>query len=190
MVCRRVIRATACARAFEQTCWWRCHGRPQSPRSVPRECSAANYGGAVWRARVRVLSRMLSRQISPELGWAQIGALRDDVRSWLGSHQRADDVVLVVSELSTNALLHAGGGLLEVRRTATADHATDHEAGDVVDVEVTSPTTASAGKVSRWAVMPGRAEVTGRGLAIIGAVADRCKVSSAPAELSVRCRFG
>ncbi len=45
----------------------------------------------VWRPRVRVLPRMLRRPIPLNSG-GQIRALRNDVRSWLGGDQGADNV--------------------------------------------------------------------------------------------------
>ncbi|HLT68525.1 MAG TPA: ATP-binding protein [Acidimicrobiales bacterium] len=90
----------------------------------------------------------------------QVAAARAFAREALGpaSPQLVDDVVLMVSELVTNAVLH-GAGDVEV----TLDRS-----DDVVRVEVADEGGFALPRPGR----PGSDDVTGRGLAIVDALAD------------------
>src|SRR5690606_14452172 len=91
----------------------------------------------------------------------QVAAARAFARAALGtssSPQVVEDVVLLVSELVTNAVLH-GAGDVEV---------TLERSGDVIRVEVADEGGAELPRPGR----PGAGDVTGRGLAIVDAVAD------------------
>lgn len=90
---------------------------------------------------------------------AMVGAARHAVQRWL--HDRgcrtADDAMLVLSELVTNAIVHAGAGCtLEV-----------HQCDDRLRLDVRDR--------SREAPVPGAvrpSDVGGRGLQLVGAVSD------------------
>lgn len=88
---------------------------------------------------------------------------------------RADLLMLAVSELATNTLLHtAGGGQVRVWS----------DAGDVVCDVVDS-----GGERPFDAPMPGADATSGRGLAIVGLVCDRVTTHPVAAGLLVRLRL-
>ncbi|WP_053055583.1 ATP-binding protein [Streptomyces malaysiense] len=69
-----------------------------------------------------------------------------------------DDVVLVVSELVTNALVHAGGTRIGCRLRRTAER---------IRVEVADETTGDAGSVLLVSRRPGAEDQHGRGLLLV-----------------------
>lgn len=89
---------------------------------------------------------------------------------------RADDVALVVSELSTNALEHGVDD--EVRVRLGVD-------GDVLLVEVVSASEALP--LPAQQVEPH--EISGRGLRIVSELADALTVATAGRKIEVTCRF-
>lgn len=92
---------------------------------------------------------------------ASIGHARDAAAAWLAEHgaaELAEDVRLLVSELATNAVVHAGTAF----RLATL--LDDHVARiEVTDHDHRAPTVQS----------PGPQDLGGRGLVIVQAVAAR-----------------
>ena len=84
--------------------------------------------------------------------------VRDTLAGW-GAGARLDDLVLMASELITNAVLHGRGGM-QVAVALT---------GDLVRVEVVDdgPST-----VRPRPMQPGPEVMTGRGLAIVEALSD------------------
>ncbi len=94
----------------------------------------------------------------------EIRHARFELRAWLGSLGRldlADDAVLVLNELATNALLH-GGEWAEVSFLST-------DGGIRLEVMDRTQVTPMRG----WA---SERSMTGRGLALVQALADRCGV--------------
>jgi anti-sigma regulatory factor (Ser/Thr protein kinase) len=78
------------------------------------------------------------------------------------------DLLVVVSELVSNAVTHGGGGAvgLAVR-----------DAADCIEVTVVSDGTADVGPVPSW-IMPPPGSVGGRGLALVRALSDRVDAAS------------
>ncbi|UER54475.1 SpoIIE family protein phosphatase [Kineosporiaceae bacterium SCSIO 59966] len=89
-------------------------------------------------------------------------AVTDRVRDW-GWHERADEVELLVSELITNAVVHVGGSVVV---TVTGSDAELTVAVSDTSVHTPQPRTDDlTGEDSVW-------RTSGRGLAIVSAVAD------------------
>jgi anti-sigma regulatory factor (Ser/Thr protein kinase) len=97
------------------------------------------------------------------------GAARRLVRSWLGDHPRAEDAVLAVSEVVTNAVRYGGsdgaGPSLTIRLSSVARG---------LRVEVDQP---SLQTIEAPAGFPGPERTRGRGLAVVEALADRWGVT-------------
>jgi anti-sigma regulatory factor (Ser/Thr protein kinase) len=84
--------------------------------------------------------------------------VRDTLTAW-GVSTRIDDLVLMASELITNAVLHGRGGIQVVLALS----------GGLVRVEVVDDGQAMA---RPRALQPGPDVMTGRGLAIVDALSD------------------
>lgn len=109
---------------------------------------------------------------------AQIRSVRSTVASCLGraDASRRDAVLLVVSELVTNAVLHAGGSSC-VRVL---------DAGDRIRIEVddVAPDDSPAQRTT------GPHDVTGRGLQIVDQLAERWGVVQRDRRKTVWCELG
>jgi anti-sigma regulatory factor (Ser/Thr protein kinase) len=103
------------------------------------------------------------------------GFARRRVRELIGDHDRIDDLLLCVSEVVTNAVIHAG----------TLTHLTFVCDDDVVRVEVVDRSPA---KVPRRAE-PGPASESGRGIRLVDLLADRWGVAVDPRQKSVWFEF-
>ncbi|MFJ3648142.1 ATP-binding protein [Streptomyces murinus] len=94
-----------------------------------------------------------------------VGAARRVVRElltvWDVPEGVRDDVVLVVSELITNALVHAGGTRIGCRLHRTAER---------IRVEVADEITGDAGSVLPVTCRPGPEDPHGRGLLLVEAL--------------------
>ncbi|MER7916134.1 MULTISPECIES: ATP-binding protein [unclassified Streptomyces] len=94
-----------------------------------------------------------------------VGAARRVVRDlltvWDVPEGVRDDVLLVVSELITNALVHAGGTRIGCRL---------HRAAERIRVEVTDEITGAAGTALPAARRPGPEDQHGRGLLLVEAL--------------------
>jgi anti-sigma regulatory factor (Ser/Thr protein kinase) len=93
---------------------------------------------------------------------------------------RRDDVLLVTSELVTNAVEYGGGDDVEVDVAVTdAD----------VTLQVTSALTGSIDDPAMW-VGPAAAGPSGRGLMIVRSLVDEVTVSDDDGWLAISCVFG
>jgi anti-sigma regulatory factor (Ser/Thr protein kinase) len=111
-----------------------------------------------------------------------IGEARDFVRMVLRDdvvdEATIDDVTLAVSELVTNAVVHGAGGSVIVRIETAPD-------------EVVCGVRSTGGSLpdpATW-TSPGTSDRTGRGLAIVRAVADTVAVEADGLIVELRCSF-
>lgn len=102
------------------------------------------------------------------------GVLRDDAVD----EQTVDDVTLAVSELVTNAVVHGSGGPVSVRIETASDEV----------VCVVGSTGGPLPDPATWR-SPGARGRTGRGLAIVRAVADSVEVEGDGSVVVLSCRF-
>lgn len=111
-----------------------------------------------------------------------IGDARDFIRGVLRDDAVApgiiDDVTLVVSELVTNAVGHGSGGPVTVRIETAPDEV----------VCVVRSTGGPLPDPATWR-FPGVSGRTGRGLAIVRALADAVEVEVDGSSVVLRCRF-
>lgn len=111
-----------------------------------------------------------------------IGDARDFIRGVLRDDAVApgiiDDVTLVVSELVTNAVGHGSGGPVTVRIETAPDEV----------VCVVRSTGGPLPDPATWR-SPGVSGRTGRGLAIVRALADAVEVEVDGSSVVLRCRF-
>jgi anti-sigma regulatory factor (Ser/Thr protein kinase) len=99
-------------------------------------------------------------------GAGAIAAARDAARMVIGGGlrpERLDDALLAISELLANSLLHAGGGVVTVWAGVDAVR---------LRVEVHDDGSGIPDHVAWAAPDPGRP--TGRGLALVALITDRC----------------
>ncbi|MEU3858736.1 ATP-binding protein [Streptomyces sp. NPDC028722] len=95
--------------------------------------------------------------------------VRDLLTAWSVPEDARDDVVLVVSELVTNALVHAAGEWIGCRLTAVADR---------VRIEVEDQ--ANGGPALPVARRPGPDDPHGRGLLLVGTLSHDWGVTAVP----------
>ncbi|MFR9675567.1 SpoIIE family protein phosphatase [Streptomyces sp. TR06-5] len=123
--------------------------------------------------------RRLHRHVAPR-DPESLAAVRRMVhaaaRSW-GAADRADDVALVVDELVTNALLHAGGGALVTARPLGGD--LPRLRIEVTDRSSTLPQVRH----------PGGSGLSGRGLLLVDRLSDTWDVESRGTGKAVWCEF-
>ena len=108
----------------------------------------------------------------------QISQVRADLRRGLGGCPVADDVILCISELAANAVLHSNsrkpGGTYTVRAEGCP--------GASVRIEVEDDG-------GPWMRKPAPDPASGRGLDIIGALAAEWGITSSPAGRAVWARI-
>lgn len=115
-----------------------------------------------------------------------MGAVRGSVERFLARRQcpqrQRDSTALVLSELVTNAAMHGGGGPIDVAVTVDEDAS--------VNVEVANRAEGvDLGPPSSWVAPPPDA-VTGRGLAVVAALAQRIDHGVVSGRLVVRATIG
>ena len=101
---------------------------------------------------------------------------RREVRQAVGDHPRLDDLLLCVSEVVTNAVVHAGS-----LRHLTLECEDDHVRVDVVDG--TPGTLPQPGE-------PDPSSPSGRGVRIVASLADRWGIEVERTQKSVWFEFG
>ena len=106
-------------------------------------------------------------------GEAAATVAREAIRESACGLERLDDLVLLVSELTTNAVLHAGG----------AQELAFHRSRGAVVIALTDRSVTSAPAVGRL----GTSSPTGRGMAIIDSISDHWGVSLAGSSKTVWC---
>jgi anti-sigma regulatory factor (Ser/Thr protein kinase) len=114
--------------------------------------------------------------------------VRQAIRSWAGDHIAAttiDDIVVAAGELVTNGR-EALAGADAFRHDVDTDIVVNiRPRGAVVILEVTS----SGGPFDHIRAMPGPESERGRGLAIVGRLADSVALDSADGRVTVSARF-
>lgn len=124
--------------------------------------------------------RVMRCELAADL--AEVGAARRFVRKNLADAppELNSDAQLVASELVTNAVEHGTGGpvLFELECDDAAVALTVESQGPAPDV----------GEVSSWRVAPVE-QVTGRGLGIVRAIADRVDVRRCNGRLVITARL-
>ncbi len=113
---------------------------------------------------------------------ADLGAFRERIRNAAVnagvSHERLGDLTLAASELMSNACEHGVRACVAIVRV-----------GKLIELRVTN--TASPGSVpppSAWS-FPAPESATGRGLAVVGAVADATRVTWNHNRVTVSAAF-
>lgn len=111
-----------------------------------------------------------------------VGAVRDFVRDVLSDTDADEsmtiDVLLAVSELVTNAVVHGGGGPISVQMESSSD-------------EFVCRVRSTGGPLpdpAMW-TSPVGGEPSGRGLAIVRALADDVMAEVDGAVVALECRF-
>ncbi|MEU7580408.1 ATP-binding protein [Streptomyces sp. NPDC041068] len=139
------------------------------------ECDSRHVNHETPRERERFYRR--ERQSVPAARAFAGAALAD----WGIGGNRADDIVLCVSELATNALLHgvpSGRGFrLQLRRES-----------DVLRVEVHD--SGGGWPLPRFGVSENGDAESGRGLLLVAALADKWGISERDPGKIVWCEFG
>jgi anti-sigma regulatory factor (Ser/Thr protein kinase) len=103
----------------------------------------------------------------------------DEVTTAVAEWARLGDLLLVTSELVTNAIEHGGAGDVGVVVDV---------AEDIVVLTVTSALTDTIDDPAMW-VGPTAAGPSGRGLMIVRSVVDEVEVSDGDGRLAIRCVF-
>lgn len=85
------------------------------------------------------------------------------------------DLLIVVSELVSNAVMHGAGGPVQLAV---------HEIAGRIEITVVSPGGADVGPVRTW-TMPPPGAIGGRGLALVRALADQVEASGDGASFAV-----
>jgi anti-sigma regulatory factor (Ser/Thr protein kinase) len=123
---------------------------------------------------------MFVRRFLPDV--AEIPPARNDLRKWLDGQgvddERADDILIVASELITNGVIHDGGERITLRVVRRTDD---------VELEVTTvDRQASAPPFERQARDPAE---TGRGLLIVVCLSDDQTLTTHGGHRTVTCLF-
>ena len=106
-------------------------------------------------------------------GDAAATVARASIRSAADGLERLDDLILLVTELATNAVLHAGG----------AQELSFHRGRDAVVIALTDRSVTSAPAVGRL----GTTSPTGRGMAIVDSLSDQWGVTLTSTSKTVWC---
>jgi len=113
---------------------------------------------------------------------SSVPASRRKLRAWLDSlpcnEETREDVLVVLSELVTNGVIHDGGAAIAVMATSDAS-------GIVLEVDTAdgmSPTSAYHRRIADTSE-------AGRGLAIVSALADSVTMVAARGRRHVRCHL-
>lgn len=100
-----------------------------------------------------------------------VSMARELLRSWVGGHRRLDDAVLLVSETVTNAVLHGSSANRSAVVRLIVRWTGRHVYVAVIDD--------GAGESTPRVVADDPAAEAGRGLAIVGSIADRWGIDRA-----------
>lgn len=116
----------------------------------------------------------------------EIGAARDSLEAWLHTEaprladMRSYEIVLATNELLVNAFEHGGDGgcMFDLRHV-----------NDDLMVTVTNDADAAGVLPSQWWTMPDAGARSGRGLAIVKAVADEVTQRVTATTVAITARF-
>jgi anti-sigma regulatory factor (Ser/Thr protein kinase) len=126
--------------------------------------------------------RTFARRLSADVESVRIA--RTGVREWLEAHRlvpdRADDLLVAITELATNAV-RAARTAMEVRAWATPE---------AVFVEVTDDGAGFDPSIPHTARELDPLAERGRGLFLVASLADECTIESGPNGTIVRCAVG